>query len=283
MSVNKYKIRLGTLQDDFKIKIPVNLDFASVGQSEVVNRDFVEVEVEKSINPIIDYERARFIPTDASGNLIKDIIYKLSFLDGNGSLITPTHYSDIDITDDDIRFNKNRFKKSFLRLRFYDSDKPTNQNLITFITIFPKLTIDDLNPMIDGQGNQLPLGGLPLPANQLPVRFILKDPIREPEGFHEGYHLYYFKNELNKNDVLPKYLYMRAEFNNASNGKITNFITTTDTLPVNELIGKLHTRYALTRTNVGYFYSVDQTYNGGENITLNGTNLTVNLYEIKVQ
>lgn len=282
MPVNKYTIRKEDLGANVEIKIPLTLDFGSVDQSEVVNRVFVEEEVEKSINPIIDYETTRFIPIHSNGDRIKDIIYKPIFLDNNGGLPVDTKYSDIGFSNDDIRFNKNRFKQSFLRLSFYDSDKPTNQNLVTFITIFCRIYLGDLNDIVDGNGTPSPLGGIPKSASAIPVRFMLTDPILQPDGFHEGFHLYYFKNELKKNDVVPKELYMRAEFNNAATGKTTRFITTPDTLPINEVIGKLHTRYLLTRTNTGYFYSIDPNYNGGENIIEVGTDLTINLYEIKV-
>lgn len=282
MSV-KYKIRLDNITKNKFLKIPLSLDFSSVDQSEVVNREFVEDEVEKSINPIIDYEQVRYLPLLSNGDKVKDLVYKLSFLNSSGTLVQPSTYSDIGIGDDDIKFKKNRFTKSFLRLSFYDSDMPTNQNLVSNITIFPRLTIDDTAPIVDANGTPNPFGGgLPLPANVLPVRFILKNPVTEPEGFAEGFNLYYFKSGLKVN-ALPLKLYMSAVFNNAATGKTTKFMATDETLPINELINKLHVRYLLTRDGTGYYYTIDKTYNNAMNIIENGTNLTVNLFEIKVQ
>jgi|TARA_R110000824_G_scaffold106610_21_gene252191 hypothetical protein len=283
MSVDKYKIQLGNIEDNKLIKIPLTLDFGSLDQSEVVNREFVEDEVEKSINPIIDYEQTRFIPKSSIGEIIKDLNYQVHFLNDSGILMEPTNYSDIGFNNDDIKFSKNRFKKSFLRLSFYDSDKPTNQNLISFITIFCRIYGSDLTAIVDGNGTPNPLGGVPNSVNNIKVRFIVTDPISQPDGFHEGFHLYYFKNEFKKNDIIPKELYMRAEFNNATTGKTTRFITTSDTLPINEVIEKLHTRYLLTRTNTGYFYSIDPTYNSSTNVVEGNGKIIVNLYEIKVQ
>jgi hypothetical protein len=284
MSVDKYKIQLGNIEDNKLIKIPLTLDFGSLGQSDVVNREFVEGEIEKSINPIIDYEQTRFVPSGFTSNtLIKDLNYQVYFLNDSGILIQPTNYSDIGFSNDDIKFNKNSFKKSFLRLSFYDSDKPTNQNLISFITIFCKVYSSDLTSMVDGNGTPNPLGGIPKSPSQIGVRFELTDPILQPDGFHEGFHLYHSKNEVKKNHILPKELYMKAEFNNAATGKTTRFITTTDTLPINDVIDKLHTRYLLRRTNTGYFYSIDPTYNSATNVVEGNGKLTVNLYEIKVQ
>lgn len=42
----------------------------------------------------------------------------------------------LNFTNTDVRFQKNKLKKSFLRLSFYDSVNPTNQNLLYYSTIF---------------------------------------------------------------------------------------------------------------------------------------------------
>lgn len=279
MSVNKYKIRLN--QGGPKLlKIPLELDFASMGQRDIVNREFVKEEVEESINPIVDYEKARFTPVLSNKTPVSDLIYKLNFLGPNGSILNGTTYGDIGFSDDDIKFQKNSFKKSFLRLSFYDFDKPTNQNLISFVTLFPKLKLSDLNPLVkNGQPNTL--GGLPKAANLIPVDFSLQNPVTNPKAYAEGFYLYYFKNRIKKNDAIPVNLYMRAEFNNAATGKTTRFITTSNKLPINELINKLHVRYLLNRDSTGYDYSIDTNYQNATNIIEGNTKLTVNLYEIQ--
>ena len=56
-------------------------------------------------------------------------------------------------------------------------------------------------------------------------------------------------------------------------------------LTIDELVDKLHTRYLLVRTNTGYEYRLDTTYNldgGVNNIIENLDDVTINLYEIKV-
>lgn len=311
MSVNKYTIRvrdfgdntIGTNKTDQQlinfdkyIKIPVSLDFNSVDQAEIVNRDFVSHEVEKSINPIIDYEKTRFTPTLMNGDLINKLTIKLNFLNSSGTYITPTYYSDMNFDDNDILFQKNRFKNSFLKLSFYDSDKPTNQNLVSIMTIFSRLAGEDLRPLVDGSGNILVGGGLPRNANEIPVRFILENPISTPEGFAEGFYIYHYKTNIdnttrtlvqNTKSSIPTNekrgsLYMRAEFNNAATGKITNFITTSSLLDINDLIKKLHVKYLLKRNATGYYYSLSTNYNGADNIT-EGTGVILDLYEIRVE
>ena len=44
--------------------------------------------------------------------------------------------SDLNFTNNDIRYQKNKLKKSFIRLTFYDSPNPLSQNLISYATIF---------------------------------------------------------------------------------------------------------------------------------------------------
>jgi hypothetical protein len=284
----KIQIRIG---DDAMVKIPISLDFSTMDQSEVVNRDFVDIEVEKTINPIIDYEKVRFTPKvdtvideEITSVDIKNLIYSIKMLDDNGAHVQNTTYSDIGFVDDDIKYSKSRFLNTFLRLNFYDNDVLTNQNLISQITIYSKITNAEINSTSDLEGNPLDGGGLPVHVDVLPVRFILNNPIIKPDGFAEGYYIYHFKSDMEID--LSKYLYMRAELNNASNGISTKLMASNRIdLTINELVDKLHTRYILIRTNTGYAYRLDTNYNlegGTNNITENIDDVTVNLYEIKV-
>ena len=274
----KIQIRIGS---DASVKIPISLDFSTMDQSEVVNREFVDIEVEKSINPIVDYEKVRFVPKIETVD-IKNLTYSVKMLDDNGTHIENTTYGDIGFVDDDIKFSKSRFLNTFLRLNFYDNDTLTNQNLVSQITLFSKITNAEINPIADSEGNPLDGGGLPIHADDFPLRFILNNPIEFPEGFAEGYYIYHFKSDVIQND-LPKELYMRAELNNASNGSSTKMMASNRIdLTIDELVDKLHTRYLLIKTNTGYEYRIDTTYNGGGNIIENIDDVTVNLYEIKV-
>ena len=123
----KIQIRLG---DDAMIKIPISLDFSTMDQSEVVNRDFVKIEVEKTINPIVDYEKVRFTPKVDTVD-VKNLTYNVKMLDDNGAHIQNTTYGNIGFVDDDIKYSKSRFLNTFLRLNFYDNDILTIQNLIS--------------------------------------------------------------------------------------------------------------------------------------------------------
>ena len=260
------------------IKIHIYRYFYTSDQHEVLKTDFIDIEVKKSINPIIDYDKTRFIPINNLGNIVENVKYKLNFLTG-GVINNNTTYGDLTFDNDDIKYRKNRFIKSFLRLSFFDSDSPTNQNLVSFVTIFSRITKAD----IIGTVNNI---GIPFPAFQFPLRFILNNPISKPDGFSEGFYLYHYKSDVLFN--LPRELYMRASFNNAKTGKITQLITTPIPQDIESLNSKIYTKYILTRTNSGYYYEMDTTYSSNIDYTIDLDNdsvlddATINLYEMQV-
>jgi len=264
MFVNKYQINLSSIATGTTattINIPISMEYQLVDQSELIERVFVDTEVEKSINPILDYEKVRFLPIDSNNVHINNIIYSIN-LDGN------TNYGAIGFTDDDIKFEKNNFKESFVNLSFYDSDNALTQNLVNNITIFSRITYSDLLP-----------NGQPKPANQIPLTFVLSNPILNPRGFSEGYHIYDYKNELKIGE--SKYLYMRGSFKNAKTGKATNLMVQNVASTIDNLVNLLYTRYRLTRTNTGYYYEIDSSYNNQTNVSYLTNNVNVSLYQIK--
>lgn len=282
MFVNQYQINLSTLSSATTattINIPINLEYQIVDQSEIIERVFVDIEVEKTINPIVDYEKTRFKPINSNKKVVNKITYELD-LSGN------TTYGSIGFTDDDIKFETERFKQTFLNLSFYDSDSPLTQNLLSFITLNPSLSKSDLNQSQPTTSN-LALGQTK-PASEIKLTFICENPIINLRGKSNGYYLYDFKDELIMNGA-PKSLYMKATFKNAKTGKVTNLMVNDKALPIEKLIKKLYTRYILTKTDKGFFYQIDTTYNTPNttpptpnNVTevVNTDNITVKLYQI---
>lgn len=276
----KYKIKISDLTGvtNTTINIPITLTPRTTDQAEIVGKKFVDVEVENSVNPILDYEKARFTPiyfpdpNDTNTyTLVQNVKYNVKFLSSSGFPSSPSFYNDIGISNDDIRYGKKRFENSFLNLSFYDTDKPTNQRLISFINIFPRLTNSDL------QGTSDPNPGLPKPSNLIPISSLLSNPIKDPEGFAEGFYLYHYKDEVTSE--LPKELYMRARYNNASNGESTNMMTEGTAYYIDDLVNKLYTKYVLYRNNTGYYYAVDETYSN--NVTRVGDDIIIDIYEIQ--
>jgi len=114
MFVNQYKINLATLLSGTTattINIPVTMEYQLVDQAELVDRVFVKTETEKAINPIIDYEKIRFLPISSNQINIPRITY---LVDLSGA----TTYGAIGFTDEDIISQKESFKQTFLNLNF---------------------------------------------------------------------------------------------------------------------------------------------------------------------
>lgn len=264
----KYQININSISATTAttLTIPISLNFDLVGQSELIEKEFVETEIENNINPILDYEKTRFIPCDNLYNLFDSISYNIIFSGG------VNNYGDIGYTNDDIKFRKNNFKLSFLRLSFYDSDKVTDQNLVSFSTLYPKINENDLYPL----SSTLYTPTTIKPANQILTNFVLDNPLNKNNGNFEGFYLYHYKDEVT--DLTPKELYMRASFNNAKSGKTTNLMTVSSAQTIDNLATKLHTKYILKRNNNGYFYEVDATYS--TNVSISANTLNINLYQI---
>ena len=267
MSVNRIKIKRAALNDDF-ITIPLTMNFDTIDKSDLINKEFVEIETAKNINPILDYEKTRFSPK-INDVLINKINIELNLLN-NGSLLTNTMLSDAGFTQDEINFNKNVFSRSFINLSLYDSDRLTAQRLMSFYTIYLKVLPEYLSPNLGS------LAGTPVSVNIIPLKFRVKNPIIFLDDYSEGFNLYHFKDEVPLG--LPKVLYMRASFNNAKTGVSHSLMTSNVPQSVDSLVRKLHIKYILTRDNTGYYYSIDTTYS--DNIIINGDEVIIKLYEI---
>ena len=283
MLVDRYQIKLPRPESSATtINVPIDLTPQLVDQAEIIDRKFVEVEVENAINPILDYEKVRFLPAIISPTptattvnsviQIQTLTYQINLLDANNTYFSPsTTYADAGFDNDDLRFRKNRLIKSFLRLDFYDSDILTDQRLVATMSINPNITYADIQPNISAY---------PVAQNKQ-LWLQLKNPLTNDEVFGEGFFLYYFKDEVDIN--LPENLYMRATFINAKTGISKGLMTDQAQVPIDQLVDQLHTRYVLHRTQTGYFYAIDNQYSNNVFIQiLPNQNATVQLYEVRV-
>ncbi len=295
MFVNKYtfanNLSGGT---SYNINVPLGNNSGVVGQQETIEKDFINIEVENSVNPILDYEKIKLLPKHNADGILDNITYRVNLLDG-GTFNTSLKWGDIDFDDDDFRFRKKSFTKSFLRLDFFDSDIVTNQNLVSFITLFPEFSYDDTSS-----------GSIPIAVNY-PVSFKLGNPLVDRNINGEGFALYDFKDEILPS--VPKNLYMRGTFNNAKTGISTGLMSSNNSsLKIDELISStecsttttlitsggilknnLFTKYILTRETSGYYYKIDDTFS--DNVDYKSKNTTtpsptntndyiINLYQI---
>src|ERR1035438_10245659 len=134
----KYKINIATISSASTattINIPINMEYQLVDQGELIETVFVAAEVEKAINPILDYEKVRLIPTGSTvtSPYVNHITYNVNFVPSGTTVANANTYASIGFTDDDIKFEKHSFTETFLNLSFYDSDNALSQRLVSFI------------------------------------------------------------------------------------------------------------------------------------------------------
>src|SRR5579872_2709999 len=87
------------------INIPLDLSYSLAGQDDLIETEFVDVEIQNNINPILDYEKARYLPANMDGGLITSLTYNLYFQSG-GTYFNPTFYGNIGFNNDDLKLEK---------------------------------------------------------------------------------------------------------------------------------------------------------------------------------
>lgn len=156
-------------------------------------------------------------------------------------------------TDKDVKYQKNKLKKSFLRLSFYDSTNQANQNLLAYYTIFYNIgdtyakfmrhySDEDYHYSVldnDSYENKTKLTGIRVnrePYNfvsqkndisydaddvRLAAQFSVKDKYNA-DSCSEGFYLYLWRDD--DNGVMPTDIYMKVEFNHAGYGRSIPFM-----------------------------------------------------------
>lgn len=290
MFVKKFKLNRNRIDDQTAVDIPLEMDHQQVDNTDVIERDFIEGETEKAINPIVDHDQFRFKPyfydnEEESLKEIKVVNYNLHFLIFNSVYPNGKHYpssttyNQLGFSKDDLRFRKNRFTNSFLRLNFFNNDNTMDQSLIAASDLFCSLRVptedsDLQNSDIKASNN------LPKDLIQIPVKFELTNPSLTKARIHEGVHLFWYENDL------PKEMFMQATFNNAANGETTDFMTESGSFAVNNFVDKIHTKFILKKKNNTYYYVLDQNYSN--NISIGQLNsghykMDIDLYEVSVK
>lgn len=149
----------------------------------------------------------------------------------------------LNFTNEDVRYQKNKLKKSFLRLSFYDSMNPGNQNMIAYSTIFfdtgklftkfakyfedGEYVIDGANkreygeysPLLDKVGIRVDRESFD-DDTRLSSQIIVKSK-NMSKASSEGFYLYIWKDN---HSPLPQDLYMKVEFNHAGYGRTIPFM-----------------------------------------------------------
>lgn len=269
------------------LNIPISEKFdTSILKQDSIDHEFVDHEIDKSIPNFIEMEKNVYTPVvmlnedNKEYKRITKINFNLHFREHSGenwtvqesddwnfskfgyTTINDTYYSypSVDesnqsdllgylgFTNSDVRNQKNKLQKSFLRLSFYDSSNPTNQQLLAYSTIFFNtnklyakymkgqmlngwyLNEMDSHNKFDKISTKFELG-VKSPDSKVPVsirsdsekiedfRLSSQLSVQDKYSSHissEGFYLYLWTNDKT---LLPEHLYMKAEFNHAGYGR----------------------------------------------------------------
>lgn len=260
------------------INVPiVNTFETNLTQMELLNEYFVETEKKKAINRITDIEKDVYYPCIPNNNSFGDV-YTIKFnlhfrehrgddwlvenesfwncieqSEGSAKIIntpqqmTTDNRSDLlsflGFTNEDVHFQKNKLKKSFLRLMYFDSTNPANQNMIGYSTIFfdtgdmfakyIKYNEEKNYVAVNMNKNQYGVyniseGKTGIRVNResfnektrLSSQFVVKSK-NTSKASSEGFYLYIWKDN---STPLPQDLYMKVEFNHAGYGRTIPFM-----------------------------------------------------------
>ena len=262
------------------INVPiVNTFETNLTQMELLNEYFVETEKKKAINRITDIEKDVYYPCIPNNNSFGDV-YTIKFnlhfrehrgddwlvenesfwncieqSDGRAKIINTTQnkqmttdnrsdlLSFLGFTNEDVRFQKNKLKKSFLRLMYFDSTNPANQNMIGYSTIFfdtgdmfaKYIKYNEEKNYVAVNMNEKQYGVYNISEEKTGIRvnresfnektrlssqFVVKSK-NTSKASSEGFYLYIWKDN---STPLPQDLYMKVEFNHAGYGRTIPFM-----------------------------------------------------------
>lgn len=255
------------------IDIPFSSSFeTNLYQMDLIKEKFVDKTKKEVINRIVDLERDVYYPSvyDVNNKYSHDIYtikFNLHFREHRGDDWTVTNDTlwngvednriNKDITDDnvsdllmflgfnneDVRYQRNKLKKSFLRLSYYDSPNPANQNLLMYSTIFVNsgelfskyarygeeegytlISFDKdgeyvLSTDKKGIGVDKEYDGF-IEEKRLSSQFVVKDK-NTSKSSSEGFYLYLWKED---ETPIPQDIYMKVEFNHSGFGRTIPFM-----------------------------------------------------------
>ena len=271
------------------ISLPIEQKFANdLYQDDNIREYFTNAEVKKSINKITEMEKDVYHPViwNSEDDKVKDEVYKIRFnlhfrehkgddwlaeadtywngVNSNLGFIKGYFTADkvgkeqyqsdlltyLNFTDKDVRYQKNKLKKSFLRVMFFDSMNPANQNMLAYYTIF----MDSGNYFskyaryIEAEGYRRigkPGTFTGIKVDREPTKTSKRKPIDEntdmddvesvrlssqfvvedkymSDASSEGFYLYLWKD--NFLGTYPQNIYMKVEFNHAGYGRTIPFM-----------------------------------------------------------
>ena len=208
------------------LEIPIGEAFnTNLLKEEKIENLYINNEIEKNINEVVDMEKQIFHPIGIMKNgnvadVINSLVFNLKFRKRRGNtaeaiseswendnFVDGWYGEDADkmeylgFTNEEIYYRKNNLKKSFLRLSFYDTNKRSSQSLLYYSTIF-------------------------LDSNEMYNSLIMKKDVLAKATVYnsfnrgkssEGYYIYTFPDICKGTEETT--LYLKIEFNHAKFGK----------------------------------------------------------------
>ncbi len=212
MFVNRRKIRIGSVTgDSINFNIPIKMNADPLDNEDLVKSTFVEEEVEKAINQTIDLKKVRFKPAtvkDGRWTIVPEIKIELKFFKSDETY--SNEYASLGFTTPDLFCRVNRVMKSFLSLDYYNSTNSAENIFLTNSDVYTQIG--------DDQTNEL---GIPLKANFNPISYRLGDPTLRPNEVHEGFHIFWFSNDILTAENQEYVMYLSPTYQNAGDGTVS--------------------------------------------------------------
>lgn len=238
---------------NLRVSVPIAEDFATNAFTEDAFNLFAESRKNGLVNEIIDYEKMKFTPCYRGSNgkiqLYNSIKFNINLRDRNGSedwtaneenywfayntinqsgLLRKTNenvsgadiISSLDFEDDDIYYQKNKVKNTFLRISFYNSNDRKTQQLLYSAKLYLDSGrlygkyIKDVQNRPESKGMVVDDWGLG--EDGLYVDFTCSSSY-DTGNTSEGFYLYLFPSNLDE-ETKGGIIYMKAELNNSKYG-----------------------------------------------------------------
>lgn len=272
---NRYKVN---------IDVPIIVDTdIRLNTNENIREYFVDTETNRAVNPVNEMEKRLYTPVIRNGDNFKDVVrinFNLHLREHSGEDWTvenddewnfskygsrtyggyysyntnESNQSDLlsylGFTNDDVKYQKNKLKKTFLRLSYYDSMNPGSQNLIAYSTVFfntgelytkyiansgTDIYIDSNGDVVSGvrvdrevdYNNLIHMLGVTTADNDTVERYRISSQMSVRSKYasnnsSEGFYLYLWADS--DNGVVPDSIYMKVELNHAGYGRTIPFM-----------------------------------------------------------
>lgn len=305
----KVVIAIETNYWEVSVGFTENSDYQRLYQEEMLNTLFAD-NIKKSIVPdFINMEKLKYRPIMGNGGVDTETLkFNLHFKKRDGKdwhYLSPPEWNQeenesdllgyLNFTDNDVRYQKMKVGKSFLRLSFFDSNDPLEQSLLYYSTIFfdggalfgkymkvrnhmlkKGLVVDDP----EEPAAVIKYSGDTGFTTRVDSQFVVKDEY-QMDMSSEGFNIYLFADDAPNEENPVKTIYMKVEFNHAGLGRTIPFVAAKsavnfhDSNKMNGIKNYLYIPVKIAYINGRYCYYVEE----NDVISFDDRTITFNMYE----